>query len=137
EYRALVLLGEPGIGKSTTLREEADRVRAQSVGETTSIHVDLRAYSSESLLYKRVFESVEFLNWEKGISHLALHLDSLDEALLRIDNIANLLADELPRHPTDRLSVRIACRTAVWPSAILETALREIWGEPAVGAFEL
>ena len=25
-WRALVLLGEPGIGKSTTLKEEADRV---------------------------------------------------------------------------------------------------------------
>src|SRR5205814_8639499 len=40
-------------------------------------------------------------------------------------------------HPTDRLSVRIACRTAVWPSAVLEAALCRIWGEPAVGVFEL
>ena len=70
-------------------------------------------------------------------SHLFLHLDSLDEALLRIDSIANLLADELPRHPTERLSIRIACRTAVWPSATLEPVLRRIWGDAAVGAFEL
>ncbi|PYX49231.1 MAG: hypothetical protein DMG76_37815, partial [Acidobacteria bacterium] len=117
--------------------EEADRIRAQSAGEVTSTHVDLRAYSSESLLYKRVFESVEFLNWEQGISQFVLHLDSFDEALLRIDSIANLLADELPRRPKDRLSIRIACRTAVWPSAILEAALRRIWGEAAAGVFEL
>jgi hypothetical protein len=45
-YRALVLLGEPGIGKSTTLLEEAERVSNQAVGENTiAIHVDLRAYS--------------------------------------------------------------------------------------------
>jgi predicted NACHT family NTPase len=136
-YRALVLLGEPGIGKSTTLAEEAARLGAQAADGSMSIHADLRAYSSESLLHKRVFESAEFMAWTNGDSHLVLHLDSLDEALLRIDSIANLLADELPRHPTARLSIRIACRTAVWPSATLEPALRRIWGESAVGVFEL
>jgi len=136
-YRALVLLGEPGIGKSTTLLEEAARLGAQATDGTMSIHADLRTYSSESLLHKRVFESAEFMAWANGGSHLVLQLDSLDEALLRIDSIANLLADELPRHPTSRLSVRIACRTAVWPSATLEPALRSIWGNSAVGVFEL
>jgi hypothetical protein len=136
-YRALALLGEPGIGKSTTLREEAARVGEQAGAGTVSIHADLRAYSSESLLYRRIFESDEFLAWETGQSHLVLHLDSLDEALLRIDSIANLLTDELPRRPVERLSVRIACRTAVWPTATLETALCGIWGEAAVGVFEL
>jgi hypothetical protein len=136
-YRAIVLLGEPGIGKSTTLLEEAARVGMQADDGTMSIHADLRAYSSESLLHKRVFESAEFLAWKTGDSHLFLHLDSLDEALLRIDSIANLLVDELPRQPTARLSIRIACRTAVWPSATLETALCRLWGEPAVGVFEL
>ena len=136
-YRALALLGEPGIGKSTTLSEEAARVGEQAGAGTVSIHADLRAYSSESLLYRRIFESDEFLAWETGHSHLVLHLDSLDEALLRIDSIANLLTDELPRCPVERLSVRIACRTAVWPAATLETALCGIWGEAAVGVFEL
>jgi hypothetical protein len=137
DYRALALLGEPGIGKSTTLREEADRAAKVGPPGTVSIHVDLRAYSSESFLHKRVFESSEFLAWVNGSSHLVLHLDSLDEALLRIDSIANLLADELPRHPVARLSVRIASRTAVWPAATLETAFQRIWGEAAVGVFEL
>jgi hypothetical protein len=135
DYRALVLLGEPGIGKSTTLLEEAERVNKQP--DTTSIHVDLRAYSSEPLLHKRVFESAEFIAWAQGTSHLVLHLDSLDEALLRIDSIANLLADELPRYPASRMFLRIACRTAVWPAGTLETALCHLWGEAAVGVFEL
>jgi hypothetical protein len=136
-YRALALLGEPGIGKSTTLSEEATRLGAEAIDGVVSIYVDLRAYSSETLLHKRIFESPEFLAWAGGTSHLFLHLDSLDEALLRIDSIANLLADELPRHPTARLSVRIACRTAVWPSDTLEPALCRIWGDSAVGVFEL
>ena len=82
------------------------------------------------------FESEKFTAWKNGSSHLFLHLDSLDEALLRIDSIANLLASELPAIPTDRLSIRITCRTAVWPADTLGAALKGIWGE-AAGAFEL
>ena len=137
KYRALGLLGEPGIGKSTVLEIEAAQTSDQSDGNIVSLHVDLRTYSSEGLLYQRVFGSEEFIAWTKGNSELVLFLDSLDEALLRIDSIANLLASELPRYPASRLSVRIACRTAVWPSGTLEPALHRIWGEDNVGVFEL
>jgi hypothetical protein len=136
-HRALILLGEPGMGKSTTLEQEVARLTQGTTQAVTAIKVDLRAFSSEELLYRRVFESAEFQGWARGTSQLVLYLDSLDEALLRIDSIASLLADELPRHPTERLSIRIACRTAVWPVQILEPALKDIWGEAAVGAFEL
>jgi hypothetical protein len=136
-WRSLVLLGEPGIGKSTTLKEEAERVaRLDAAASLDSIYVDLRAFSSESLLYRRVFESEKFTAWRTGSSHLFLHFDSLDEALLRIDSIANLFASELADLPTDRLSVRIACRTAVWPAATLGVALKDIWGGGS-GIFEL
>ncbi len=40
--RALVLLGEPGTGKSTTLKEEADRIADANLD---SLYVDLRAFS--------------------------------------------------------------------------------------------
>jgi hypothetical protein len=136
-WRSLALLGEPGIGKSTALKEEADRVAALPAdANLASIYVDLRAFSSDSLLCGQLFESEKFLAWKDGGSHLFLHLDSLDEALLRIDSIANLLASELPGLPTERLSIRIACRTAVWPANTLGVALNSIWGE-ASGAFEL
>ena len=99
-YRALILLGEPGIGKTTALADETERVKElASSSKRTVIHADLRAYSSEGLLYKQLFESPEFLAWLGDDSELDLHLDSLDEALLRIDSIANLLANELPRLP--------------------------------------
>ena len=60
-YRAIVLLGEPGIGKSTTLSEEAERLGNQAAEGTMSIRADLRAYSSEYFLHERVFESTEFM----------------------------------------------------------------------------
>jgi hypothetical protein len=84
-----------------------------------------------------VFGSSKFAAWQNGNTQLTLSLDSLDEALLRIDNIAALFADELPQHPTTRMSVRVACRTAVWPHGLLEPTLKSIWGEDAVGVFEL
>jgi hypothetical protein len=115
DFRALALLGEPGIGKTATLAAEYKSLEGQIIGEgIIAIHVDLRSYSSEVLLHRRLFESPEFITWKGGNSHLILHLDSLDEALLRIDSVAALIADELPRFPTARMSVRIACRTAVW-----------------------
>ena len=136
--RALALLGEPGIGKSVTLQTEFNTSKQQASDEgRVLLHVDLRSCSSDVLLYRRVFESAEFTAWQVGNSDLVLYLDSLDEALLRIDTVAAILADELPRYPTARMSVRIACRTAVWPHELLETAFKNIWGEDAVGVFEL
>ncbi len=83
-----------------------------------------RFLQRDASLSTRVFESEKLAAWKNGSSHLFLHLDSLDEALVRIDSIANLLASELPGIPTDRLSIRIACRTAVWPADTLGAVLK-------------
>ena len=106
EFRALVLLGEPGMGKSSTLESEyvASR-RGQTDSERVFVRVDLRSFSTDVLLHNQVFGSPTFVAWQTGNSHLTLYLDSLDEALLRIDSVASLLADELPRLPTGRMSV--------------------------------
>jgi hypothetical protein len=135
--RALALLGEPGIGKSNTLKVEAARIEAAADPAVTSIYVDLRAYGSEAVLLQKVFQTPAFLKWKEGDGHLVLHLDSLDEALLRVETVGNLLAAELREQPVDRLSIRIACRTAVWPSQTLGAALSELWGPQATGVFEL
>lgn len=132
-WRSLALLGEPGIGKSTTLKEESDRIeRSAREGVLQSCYFDLRTFSSEALLVQRVFENEKMTRWKQDRSHLVLHLDSLDEALLRIETVANLIAAELPGLPVDRLSIRIACRTAVWPAETLGAALEDLWPEAAV-----
>ena len=63
-------------------------------------------------------------------------MDSLDECLLRVDTLATLLIDEFKKYPVDRLSLRIACRTAEWP-VTLEKGLQDLWGDTNFDAYEL
>jgi predicted NACHT family NTPase len=129
-----VLLGEPGIGKSWTLqRESAGLERALTPGAKL-VSCDLRSVSTDSRLMAKLFESEIFESWRKGDWLLHVFLDSLDECLLRIDNVATILADELPTQPINRLRLRIACRTAPWP-AVLEKALEKLFGD--CNAYEL
>ena len=137
-YPALALLGEPGIGKSATLKQEHKRVSALlPERKALSDYVNLNATSSEDRLYRRIFESSKVEAWKAGDFRLCLLLDSLDEAMLRIETVPHLLAEGIQELPADRLSVRIACRTAVWPAATLGRILTDIWGEPDLGVFEL
>jgi len=133
----LVFLGEPGIGKSHAMQAERDaidsRIRVEG-GET--LWFDLRAYGSEERLVRGLFANPVFESWARGRHALHLFLDSLDECLLRIDNLGILLTDELKKYPTDRLYARIACRSADLPRT-LEDGLRRLWGQEAVGVYEL
>jgi hypothetical protein len=128
EFPCAVLLGEPGIGKSWTLENESAQVQKSLTSGAKLLRHDLRSFSSDARLMASVFESEMFGSWKKGDWTLHLFLDSLDECLLQIDNVAALLADELPTLPVERLRLRIACRTAPWPS-ILEAALKKLFGE--------
>jgi hypothetical protein len=132
----LALLGEPGIGKTWALKpEKLDSASSVAGTEHDSFWLDLRSYSTEGRLYTALFENNQIARWRKGNHILHLYLDSLDECLLRIDNVAALIADQLPSEPTDRLRIRFACRTAQWPQ-LLENALSQIFGD-GFEAFEL
>jgi hypothetical protein len=128
----LVLLGEPGIGKSHTIKAEFEQPNSSLEGTTVLFH-DVRAYSSDSLLYQRLFQAHEIEDWRGGTDQLVLLL----EALLRIETVATLLAEELGRWPTERLKLRIACRTAVWAHEVLQPTFEKLWGGESVGIFEL
>jgi predicted NACHT family NTPase len=130
-------LGEPGIGKSRTIGSERAALAEQLKSESENTFLfDLRAYRSEDRLVRALFESAEFTEWRNGSHRLHLFLDSLDECLLRIDTVAGMLVEELKKYPVERLSLRVACRTAEWPD-LLEDGLREIWGDENFKVFEL
>jgi hypothetical protein len=134
----LVLLGEPGMGKTHALRQERDAIGSRiEPRRDKTLFFDLRSYSSEDRLIHDLFENPSFLGWARGEHDLHVLLDSLDECLLRIDTIAALLSDKFQELPSvSGLFLRIACRTAEWSTA-LERALRSKWGNKAFGVFEI
>jgi predicted NACHT family NTPase len=130
----LALLGEPGIGKSWTLRSDSPEVRASLRDGERFHYLDLRSFGEESRLVRHLFESDEIQSWRNSNDNLHVFLDSLDECLLRIDHVAALLAEEFRKVPVERLRLRIACRTFPWPM-FLEEALATIFG--SCGAYEM
>ena len=133
----LILLGEPGTGKSTAIKDQYNNIQDNiNKAGGKSLSFDLRAYQTDIMLVKSIFENDEFIEWKNGSDNLHLFLDSLDECLLRISSISALLNERLQHYPVDRLNLIIACRTADWPSS-LEKNLINIWGNNSVKIFEL
>lgn len=126
----LILLGEPGMGKS----KEIERIyETQIVDENTDkVYSNLSSYGygDTERLIREIFQSDKINQWKANNTNLYLYLDSLDEALLGIDTLALLLADEIEKLPKERLFLRIACRTAEWSNlSALENKLKGIWKE--------
>jgi predicted NACHT family NTPase len=118
-----------------TERSAIDAAVLAEGGKT--LWLDLRSCRDEARIISKLFESQEFARWVDSDYRLHLFLDSLDECLLRVDTVAALLVDELRDYPIDRLSLRIGCRTAEWPTNLLENDLRKLWGDEGFGAYEL
>ncbi len=133
----LVLLGEPGIGKTRAVEMNWETIQAQARAAGHDVlWIDLRTGDTEERLIKKIFENSIFRTWLEGSNFLFLFLDSLGECLLRVSTVAALLKEELKTYSVDRLRLRIACRTAEWP-ALLEDDLIKQWGEKAVQVLEL
>ncbi|WP_139488089.1 NACHT domain-containing protein [Brevibacillus dissolubilis] len=122
--RCLVLLGEPGIGKTSTIEESVQSIE----GTQKTLHIDLRSFSSELSFDNRLFKHPELVAWQNGDYDLHLFLDSLDECLLSMNTAAAFLADVMKMLPIKRLFLRIACRTADWPMT-LGSNLERLWDE--------
>lgn len=133
----LVLLGEPGIGKSTAVRDDFKELEASiSPTEACALRYDLTSFGSEDRILRTIFEGELVRAWKGGSSLLYLYLDSLDECAVKVTNIASLIVEQLRDVPLDRLRLRVACRTAEWPS-LLETKLPAYFGEAHVSVLEL
>ncbi|MFZ4703220.1 MAG: NACHT domain-containing protein, partial [Candidatus Methylumidiphilus sp.] len=120
----LILLGDPGTGKSQSLADEQNRLGTNNNNEI--IYCDLKEYGNGDQQ-----ELAELLNQEKlselkeGIK-LWLLIDGLDECGLP-DPSNWLIRNFINKITTlDRVYVRIACRVSSWPEK-LEEALHRQW----------
>jgi hypothetical protein len=130
DVRCLILLGEPGIGKSTEIEKHFKYIKekTESAGDEF-LKFDLKDYQTDQRLFNAIFENPAFKKWQKGENRLYLFLDSLDEALLNINVLSTALPTEIKHLPVERLYFRIASRIADWP-VNLEHELKSIWDEP-------
>jgi len=143
DYPVLGLLGEPGMGKSTVLIQETQRLQAAARESGDDVlRIDLVACGTDGLVCQRIFGSKVFKTWKKGRGRLHILLDGFDTCLQHVPTLVALLLERFEQQTRDRLLLRIACRTAEWP-VDLEAGLQRLWKQksaefPApVGVFEL
>ncbi|WP_437658711.1 metallophosphoesterase [Sorangium sp. So ce1182] len=128
----LVLLGEPGIGKSTAMARQITELRAQLAQGEALLAVDFRCEPDPD---KALFSKPKFQSWLDGSVVLHLFIDSLDEC--PDPRVAARLLGQLSEGPRKKLRLRLACRTAELPQAI-ETQFPTLWKYPnELGFYEL
>jgi WD40 repeat protein len=140
----LILLGEPGMGKTHAMKSAYESVRNNTKAASEEfMRLDLQTYGNEDRFVADLSRRGKFQEWrENGCqSRLYLFLDSLDEGLLRIETIAAILVDELRKVSVENLYLRIACRSGDWPAS-LEAELKRLWSvaqddPPLVQVFDL
>ena len=119
DTQCLVFLGEPGIGKSTALKTEFESVGRAIFGSgDRALWFDLRDFSSDERLERKILECEQIQAWLGTQGMLHLFLDSFDEGLLEIHNISRVLLSVLESLPSERLRLRVASRPLDWQATL-------------------
>ncbi len=114
-----MLLGEPGLGKSTELRHRV--IEANSADVAEHLLVDLATACDVADLRRKLDTVVAFAS----TSSRTVWLDSVDELALVAPRAGQLLASRVADIARAGTRLRVACRSAEWPVALgaaLDTA---------------
>lgn len=119
----MVLLGEPGSGKSYELAAYWQGLRARPRETTcfssTGAHI--------AILERHLADASPFQAWLSG-APLTLLVDTLDEFRPGANEAGQLIQKLLLNGPLSSCGLRIACRAAQWPVA-LDEQLRQMWSK--------
>lgn len=134
----LVLIGEPGIGKSTELVKQYKILKDELKDKKDDmLWGNLGDYQTESFLIQELFTTNKiFQSWRSKDHKLTLFLDSFDEGLSTIPTLSPLIINHLKKYDINRLFLRIVCRSAELPEFLID-GLERIWGEGNFQIFEL
>ena len=137
EVPCLVLLGAPGMGKSTAVEDE--KARVNSDGQLSVVY-DLKQYGSVDKLEHNIFEVSDGAAAREG-KDIVLFLDSLDEGRVVVSGLVPQLGQMLCtrlRNPElrARVKIRITCRSGDWPPSFAND-LQDAFGEGSVEVWHL
>jgi hypothetical protein len=94
-FPVLGLLGEPGMGKTTTPSQEAKRLEADARAKGDFVlWVDLAGCGTDLFVSQSIFESKEFRSWKKSTNPLQLFLDGFDTCLQYVPTFVALLLNQ-------------------------------------------
>ena len=111
-----ILLGEPGMGKSLSLRTEfKELAKTWSHGAEVGALIDLGCVASLTDLRTHLCDNRIVRAWEASDHILHLCLDSLDEALSMYPGLTKALVEVIRKFPKQRLRLSVACRTGEFP----------------------
>lgn len=133
----LILVGEPGIGKSSEIKE-LYYATAKESGDDHALWIDLKDVMTPEGFISRLTNDPRYKNWSENNEPLYLFLDSFDEGTFSFPRFANAFSALLTDHHKNisNLYLRISCRTALWPS-YMEGNLVVLWGEETCQTHEL
>lgn len=114
-----VLLGEPGSGKSKSLKADFDELKPiwAAKGKAGTL-IDLGSVASLTDLRTLLLEDDCVRRWRIGDGVLHLWLDSLDEALANYPGVSKGLMAVIQDFPKERLRLLIACRAGEFPPSL-------------------
>lgn len=92
----LILLGEPGIGKSDTLKRAYESEHSRIKGTEDDVRfIDLRDVANRDDFNDELFDRAFFKQWVEGAHTLYLFVDSFDESLMQFENLVDYLGKQL------------------------------------------
>jgi hypothetical protein len=133
ERSPLVLCGEPGIGKTTALRNL--RAEIESAHDSV-LWIDFRSIPDVGTFVRRTIETVAWQECQSSGKRLALVIDGVDEGLIKIPDFITFLHGDLKQFDLQRLQLILACRTAEWPT-VNGHELIALWPDGHEHVFEL
>ncbi len=117
--KCLIILGEPGSGKSTIFREESKKLKNKDINV---LFVELKNIDDNESLKEEIFDT-EIMKSKKT---LYLFLDGLDESIISYDKVANNLIKQLKKLSLDNIYLRISGRTLNFPKFLIDE-LQKLW----------
>ncbi|MFA5045969.1 MAG: hypothetical protein WC542_08575 [Paludibacter sp.] len=135
--QCLILLGEAGSGKSTTIESEYKKQTRNNIDDII-LYKNLNEYGDENRFINEVFESNEINDWILSDKNLIIFLDSYDECLLEIKKLPLIIKKQLERFRkiSSRLQLRIICRSGNWNNS-LSDYLTDFFGKDNIALFEI